>query len=165
METILKKVPGAVDVVADRIVGKSRIPHRSREDRPLRSRHPRRSGGDRGGHRRREPTMSVEGASGIRSASAIRANSVTTSEELQRILVPCAGAPRCRSARLPRSPHARPPGDQERELLLVGYVTLNTRDRDEVSVVEGGRRPDPGEDRGRRTDSSTGILLPVGRAV
>ena len=150
----------------DRRQALSRIPHRSREDRPLRSRHPRRSGGDRGGHRRREPDDVGGGARAVSDPRPLSAptarqpRGVAANPRARRRRRPGADQPGCRD-----SPHARPPGDQEREL-AAGRLRDAEHARPRRSERRrGGRRPDPGEDRGRRTDSSTGILLPVGRAV
>ena len=153
MEKILKEVPGATDVVADRIVGKPYIEFRIDREKIARY-----------GVNIRDVQDVIE--------IAIGGENLTTSVEGRerypiRVRYP---------ARVPRQPRGTPadprPGGQRRPTCpspksssigytlgpqeiksentrLVGYVTMNTRDRDEVSVVEDADKSS-GPDRGRR---------------
>ena len=139
MEQILKQVPGATDVVADRIVGKPYIEYEL--DRAEIARYgvnirdvqdviETAVGGE-------NLTMSIEGRERypirVRYLRELRDNF----EELERILVPTSTGAHVPIAQLARIRYTVGPQELKSENgLLVGYVTLNTRDRDEVSVVE-----------------------------
>jgi Cu(I)/Ag(I) efflux system membrane protein CusA/SilA len=139
METLLRQVPGAVDVVADRIIGKPYLEYViDREsaarygvlvediDRVIETA----VGGEL-------TTTTVEGTARypvrVRYARELR----DSLEELARVLVPTAT-----DAQVPLQAVARlrfvlgPQEIKSENTLKVGYVTLNTRDRDEISVVE-----------------------------
>jgi Cu(I)/Ag(I) efflux system membrane protein CusA/SilA len=139
LEKMLKEVPGATDVVADRIVGKPYIEFRIDREKIARYGVNIRDvqdvieiaiGGD-------NLTTSVEGRERypirIRYLREFRDNL----EELQRILVPAADGTNIPLAEVVSIAYALGPQEIKSEnTRLVGYVTLNTRDRDEVSVVE-----------------------------
>ena len=143
MELILKQVPGATDVVADRIVGKPYIEYEL--DRAEIARY--------GVHIRdvqdvietavggENLTMSVEGRERypirVRYLRELRDNF----DELERILVPTSTGAQIPIAQVARIRYTVGPQELKSENgLLVGYVTMNTRDRDEVSVVEDAER-------------------------
>jgi Cu(I)/Ag(I) efflux system membrane protein CusA/SilA len=139
MEQILRKVPGATDVVADRIVGKPYIQYEI--DREAMARY---------GVNIRDVqdvieigiggenlTMSVEGRERypirVRYARELRERF----DDLERVLVPTSTGAHVPIGQLARITYTIGPQELKSEQgLLVGYVTLNTRDRDEVSVVE-----------------------------
>jgi Cu(I)/Ag(I) efflux system membrane protein CusA/SilA len=139
MEQILKEVPGATDVVADRIVGKPYIEYEL--DRAEIARYgvnirdvqdviETAVGGE-------NLTMSVEGRERypirVRYLRELRDNF----EELERVLVPTSTGAHVPIAQVARIRYTVGPQELKSENgLLVGYVTMNTRDRDEVSVVE-----------------------------
>ncbi len=139
LEKTLKQVPGATDVVADRIVGKPYIEFRIDRQRLARYGVNIRDvqdiietgiGGD-------NLTTSVEGRERypirVRYPRELRDNL----EELQRILVPAADGAQVPISQVAEVRYTVGPQEIKSEnTLLVGYVTLNTRDRDEVSVVE-----------------------------
>ena len=139
IEKILKRVPGATDVVADRIVGKPYIEYKI--DRAAAARY---------GVNVRDVEDIIEIAIGGENLSysvegreryAIRVRYPRELrerfEDLERVLVPTS-----RGGHIPIKDVAKIDyriGPQELKSengLLVGYVTMNTRDRDEVSVVE-----------------------------
>ncbi|MGQ0553383.1 MAG: efflux RND transporter permease subunit [Planctomycetota bacterium] len=143
MERVLREVPGAVDVVADRIVGKPYLEFVI--DRQSAARYgvaiedvndvvEVAIGGERS-------TTTVEGTARypvrVRYARELR----DTLEALQRVLVPTAAG-----AQVPLTAVASlrfeigPQEIKSENALKVGYVTLNTRDRDEISVVEDAER-------------------------
>ena len=139
MERILREVPGAVDVVADRIIGKPYLEYVI--DREAAARY-----GvlvediDRvievaiGGER---VTTTVEGTARypvrVRYARELR----DSLESLERVLVPTMGEAQVPLTAVAKIRFAIGPQEIKSEnTLKVGYVTLNTRDRDEVSVVE-----------------------------
>jgi copper/silver efflux system protein len=139
MERVLREVPGAVDVVADRIVGKPYLEFVI--DRAAAARYgvtiedvndviEVAIGGELA-------TTTVEGTARypvrVRYARELR----DTLEALQKVLVPTASG-----AQVPLTTvtslrfEIGPQEIKSENTLKVGYVTLNTRDRDEVSVVE-----------------------------
>jgi copper/silver efflux system protein len=143
IERVLRDVPGAVDVVADRIVGKPYLEFVI--DREAAARYgvtiedvndviEIAIGGER-------TTTTVEGTARfpvrVRYARELR----DTFEALQRVLLPSASG-----AQVPLSAVAAlryeigPQEIKSENTAKVGYVTLNTRDRDEVSVVEDAER-------------------------
>ena len=168
IEQILKEAPGATDVVADRIVGKPYIEFRIDREKIARYGVNIRDVQDVieiaiGGE---NLTMSVEGRERypirVRYPRELRDNL----EELQRILVPAANGAQVPISQVADVRYTLGPQEIKSEnTLLVGYVTMNTRDRDEVSVVEDADAPDPGQDRVGRADVPAGLLLPVGRPV
>jgi Cu(I)/Ag(I) efflux system membrane protein CusA/SilA len=139
MEQILKEVPGATDVVADRIVGKPYIEYEL--DRAEIARYgvnirdvqdviETAVGGE-------NLTMSVEGRERypirVRYLRELRDNF----DELERVLVPTSTGAHVPIAQVAKIRYTIGPQELKSENgLLVGYVTMNTRDRDEVSVVE-----------------------------
>jgi Cu(I)/Ag(I) efflux system membrane protein CusA/SilA len=139
MEQILKQVPGATDVVADRIVGKPYIEYEL--DRAEIARYgvnirdvqdviETAVGGE-------NLTMSVEG----RERYPIRVRYLRelrdSFDELERVLVPTSTGAHIPIAQVANIRYTVGPQELKSENgLLVGYVTMNTRDRDEVSVVE-----------------------------
>jgi Cu(I)/Ag(I) efflux system membrane protein CusA/SilA len=143
MERILRQVDGATDVVADRIVGKPYIEYEI--DRAAIARY---------GVNIRDVqdviefaiggenlTMSVEG----RERYPIRVRYLRELRErfddLERILVPTSTGAHVPIAQLATIRYSLGPQELKSENgLLVGYVTMNTRDRDEVSVVEDAER-------------------------
>jgi Cu(I)/Ag(I) efflux system membrane protein CusA/SilA len=143
MEPILRGVPGATDVVADRIVGKPYIEYQI--DREAIARYGVNIqdvqdvieiaiGGE-------NLTMSVEG----RERYPIRVRYLREFRErfddLERILVPSSTGAQIPIGQLAKIRYSLGPQELKSENgLLVGYVTMNTRDRDEVSVVEDAER-------------------------
>lgn len=139
MEAVLREVPGAVDVVADRIVGKPYLEYVI--DREAAARHgvlvedvndviEVAIGGER-------TTTTVEGTQRypvrVRYARELR----DTLEALERVLVPAASGAQVPLTSVADLRYALGPQEIKSEnTLKVGYVTLNTRDRDEISVVE-----------------------------
>ena len=143
MEGVLRTVPGATDVVADRIVGKPYLEFTIDRERIARF-------GVRvqdvqdaitialGGM---ELTQTVEGREryGVRIRYA--RDQRQDLPELERVLVPAAGGAQIPISRLCTIQTVVGPQEIKGERnLLVGYVTMNTRDRDEVSVVEDAER-------------------------
>ena len=139
MEELLKQVPGATDVVADRITGKPYVEvHIDREKlarygasiRDVQDVIELAIGGDDLGR-------SVEGRERypirVRYLRELRDNL----EELERVLVPTASGDHVPLNQVADVRYTIGPQEIKSEnTLLVGYVTMNTRDRDEVSVVE-----------------------------
>ncbi len=132
-------VPGENDVVADRIVGKPYIEYEL--DRAEIARYgvnirdvqdviETAVGGE-------NLTMSVEGRERypirVRYLRELRDNF----DELERVLVPTSTGAHVPIAQVAKIRYTIGPQELKSENgLLVGYVTMNTRDRDEVSVVE-----------------------------
>jgi Cu(I)/Ag(I) efflux system membrane protein CusA/SilA len=139
MEQILKTVPGATDVVADRIIGKPYIEFAIDRERIARYGVTIRDVQDvieiaLGGMNLLE---SVEG----RERYPIRLRYVRDLREdlpdIQKLLVPMAAGGHVPLAHVVEIRTVIGPQEIKGEGgLLVGYVTMNTRDRDEVSVVE-----------------------------
>lgn len=143
MEQVLRKVPGASDVVADRIVGKPYVEYEI--DREAIARY---------GVNIRDVqdvieiaiggetlTMSVEGRERypirVRYPRELRERF----EDLGNVLVPTATGSHVPIGQLARIRYTLGPQELKSENgLLVGYVTMNTRYRDEVSVVEHAER-------------------------
>ena len=139
IEQILRKVPGATDVVADRLVGKPYIEYEI--DRKAIARY---------GVNIRDVqdiieiaiggenlTMSVEGRERypirVRYLREFRENF----DDLLRVLVPTSTGADIPISQVAKVRHTIGPQELKSENgLLVGYVTMNTRDRDEISVVE-----------------------------
>ena len=139
LEQMLKEVPGATDVVADRIVGKPYIEYRIDREKLARYGVTVRDVQDVielaiGGE---NLTTSVEGRERypirVRYPRELRDNL----EELERVLVPTAAGEHIPISQVAEIQYSLGPQEIKSEnTLLVGYVTMNTRDRDEVSVVE-----------------------------
>ncbi len=143
IEKILRRVPGATDVVADRIVGKPYI--RYEIDRVAIARH---------GVNVRDVqdvieiavggenlTTSVEGRERypirVRYPRELRERF----DDLERVLVPTSHGGQVPIGQVAKIRYVTGPQELKSEGgLLVGYVTMNTRDRDEVSVVEDAER-------------------------
>src|SRR5262249_55835310 len=143
MEKVLRQVPGATDVVADRIVGKPYLEFEI--DRKASARY---------GVNVRDVqdvlevavggenlTTTVEGRERypvrVRYPRELR----TRLDDLERILVPTSTGAHLPLAQVAKVRYVLGPQELKSENgLLVGYVTLNTRDRDEVSVVEDAER-------------------------
>jgi Cu(I)/Ag(I) efflux system membrane protein CusA/SilA len=139
LEKIIKEVPGAVDVLADRIVGKSYIEYEI--DRIAAARY---------GVNIKDVQDVIETAIGgmnltwtvegrerypvrVRYARELRDNF----DALAKIMVPTPTGAQVPIAQVADIKYSIGPGMIKSEnSLLVGYVTFNTRDRDEVSVVE-----------------------------
>jgi Cu(I)/Ag(I) efflux system membrane protein CusA/SilA len=143
MERVLREVPGATDVVADRIVGKPYIEFEIDREAIARYGVNIRDVQDVievaiGGE---NLTMSVEG----RERYPIRVRYLRELRErfddLERILVPTSTGAHIPIGQLATIRYSLGPQELKSENgLLVGYVTMNTRDRDEVSVVEDAER-------------------------
>lgn len=139
IEALLREVPGATDIVADRIVGKPYLQIAIDRERIARYGVNIRDVQDvielaLGGANLME---SVEG----RERYPIRVRLARDFREdlaaIERINVPAAGGAQVPLAQLAELETVLGPQEIKGERgLLVGYVTLNTRDRDEVSVVE-----------------------------
>lgn len=139
MEPLLQKVSGAIDVVADRIVGKPYIQYEIDREAIARYGVSIRDVQDVieiaiGGE---NLTVSVEGRERypirVRYPRELRERF----DDLERVLVPTASGSQIPISQLARITYSIGPQELKSEGgLLVGYVTLNTRDRDEVSVVE-----------------------------
>ena len=139
IEQLLKHVPGATDIVADRIVGKPYLEFEIDRDRIARYGVNIRDVQDVieiaiGGMNIME---SVEG----RERYPIRVRYLREFREdvpeLEKILVPSSSGAQIPLAQVLTIKSVLGPQEIKGERgLLVGYVTMNTRDRDEVSVVE-----------------------------
>ncbi|MCE9561321.1 MAG: efflux RND transporter permease subunit [Planctomycetes bacterium] len=143
IEKILRRVPGATDVVADRIVGKPYI--RYEIDRVAIARY---------GVNVRDVqdvieiaiggenlTTSVEGRERypirVRYPRELRERF----DDLERVLVPTSTGSHVPIGQVAKIRYVIGPQELKSESgLLVGYVTMNTRDRDEVGVVEDAER-------------------------
>lgn len=139
MEALLRDVPGATDIVADRIVGKPYLQIEIDRDRIARY-----------GVNVRDVQDVIETALGgvnimdsvegrerypirIRLARDFREDAAA----IQQINVPSSSGAQVPLAQLAAIRTVLGPQEIKGERgLLVGYVTMNTRDRDEVSVVE-----------------------------
>lgn len=142
MERILRDVPGAVDVVADRIVGKPTLDFRI--DRDALARH---------GASVEDVQRAIElGIGGERVATTVEGrerypirlryavDARATREDLERIPVfTGSGAAYPIGSLAPLEVRLGPSEIKSENGRLVGYVTLNARGRDEVSVVEDGQ--------------------------
>jgi len=139
IERILKDTPGATDVVADRIVGKPYIEFRIDREKIARYGVTIRDVQDVieiaiGGE---NLTMSVEGRERYPIRVRYPREQRDNLEELQRILIPAANGVQVPINQVADVRYTLGPQEIKSEnALLVGYVTMNTRDRDEVSVVE-----------------------------
>ena len=143
IEQLLKSVPGATDIVADRIVGKPYLEFEIDRDKIARHGVNIRDVQDViemaiGGMNLME---SVEG----RERYPIRLRYLREFREdfpeLERILLPTSTGAQVPLAQVLTIKSVLGPQEIKGERgLLVGYVTMNTRDRDEVSVVEDAER-------------------------
>ena len=139
LEPILQQVPGATDVVADRITGKPYIEFAIDREKSARYGVNIRDVQDVieiaiGGE---NIMTSVEGRERypirVRYPRELRDNL----EDLHRILVPAANGAHVPISQVADIRYTIGPQEIKSEnTLLVGYVTLNTRERDEISVVE-----------------------------
>ncbi|MGE3537862.1 MAG: efflux RND transporter permease subunit [Candidatus Tectimicrobiota bacterium] len=139
MEQILKQVPGATDVVADRIVGKPYIEFEIDREKIARYGVNIRDVQDVieiaiGGENVME---SVEGRERYPIRIRYPRDWREDLDDLEKILVPSASGAQIPLVQLAHLRMVTGPQEIKGERgLLVGYVTMNTRDRDEVSVVE-----------------------------
>lgn len=143
MEAILRQVPGATDVVADRIIGKPYIEYEVDREAIARYGVNIRDVQDVievaiGGE---NLTTSVEGRERypirVRYPRELRERF----DDLEHVLVPTSTGAHVPIGELTRIRYVLGPQELKSEHgLLVGYVTMNTRDRDEVSVVEDAER-------------------------
>jgi Cu(I)/Ag(I) efflux system membrane protein CusA/SilA len=143
IEQLLRKVPGSTDVVADRIVGKPYIEYEINRDAIARYGVNIRDVQDVieiaiGGE---NLAMSVEG----RERYPIRVRYLRelreTFDDLERVLVPTSTGAHIPIGQVAKIRYTVGPQELKSEGgLLVGYVTMNTRDRDEISVVEDAER-------------------------
>jgi Cu(I)/Ag(I) efflux system membrane protein CusA/SilA len=143
MEPILRSVSGATDVVADRLIGKPYIEFEINREAAARYGVNIRDVQDVieigiGGE---NLTTSVEGRERypirVRYLRELRDNF----EDLKRILVPTSDGNHIPIAQVTEISYSIGPQELKSENgLLVGYVTLNTRQRDEISVVEDAER-------------------------
>jgi Cu(I)/Ag(I) efflux system membrane protein CusA/SilA len=138
IEQLLREVPGATDIVADRIVGKPYIQIEIDRDRIGRYGVNIRDVQDviemaLGGMNLME---SVEGRERYPIRIRLARDFREDAEALQRISVPTSTGAQVPLAQLATISTVLGPQEIKGERgLLVGYVTMNTRDRDEVSVV------------------------------
>ena len=133
-----------------------REPHR-----PLRRQHPRRAGRHRDRHRRREPDDIGRGPRALPDPRPLSRELRERLDDLERILVPTSTGAHVPIAQVAKIRYTLGPQELKSENgLLVGYVTLNTRDRDEVSVVEDAERAAPGQARSTRRAGSRTLAPP-----
>ncbi len=139
IEQLLREVPGATDIVADRIVGKPYIQIDIDRDRIGRYGVNIRNVQDviemaLGGMNLME---SVEGRERYPIRIRLARDFREDTEAIQRISVPTSTGAQVPLAQLATITTVLGPQEIKGERgLLVGYVTMNTRDRDEVSVVD-----------------------------
>ena len=139
MEQLLREVPGATDVVADRIVGKPYVQIEIDRDRIGRYGVNIRDVQDvietsLGGMNLME---SVEGRERYPIRVRLARDFREDVEAIHRVSVPTATGAQVPLAQLASVRTVLGPQEIKGERgLLVGYVTMNTRDRDEVSVVQ-----------------------------
>ena len=139
IEQLLREVPGATDIVADRIVGKPYIQIEIDRDRIGRYGVNVKDVQDvieiaLGGMNLME---SVEGRERYPIRVRLARDFREDSEAIQHISVPTATGAQVPLAQLAEITTVLGPQEIKGERgLLVGYVTMNTRDRDEVSVVD-----------------------------
>jgi len=138
IEQLLREVPGATDIVADRIVGKPYIQIEIDRDRIGRYGVNIRDVQDvievaLGGMNLME---SVEGRERYPIRVRLARDFREDTEAIERISVPTSSGAQVPLAQLASITTVLGPQEIKGERgLLVGYVTMNTRDRDEVSVV------------------------------
>ncbi len=138
VEQILREVPGATDIIADRIVGKPYIQIEIDRDRIARYGVNIRDVQDvtemsLGGMNIME---SVEGRERYPIRIRLARDFREDMDAIERVNVPTTGGAQVPLAQLAEIRTVLGPQEIKGERgLLVGYVTMNTRDRDEVSVV------------------------------
>jgi Cu(I)/Ag(I) efflux system membrane protein CusA/SilA len=139
MEQLLREVPGATDIVADRIVGKPYVQIEIDRDRIGRYGVNIRDVQDvievaLGGLNLME---SVEGRERYPIRIRLARDFRSDLDAIQRVSVPTATGAQVPLAQLAHITTVLGPQEIKGERgLLVGYVTMNTRGRDEVSVVD-----------------------------
>ena len=143
LESIIKETPGAVDVIADRIVGKPYIEFKINREAVARYGVDLRDVQDvievaLGG---KNITWTVEGRERypvrVRYLREIR----DSFDMLPRVLIPAPGGEQIPITQVCDIEYTIGPSIiKSEDTLLMGYVTFNTRDRDEVSVVEDAAR-------------------------
>jgi Cu(I)/Ag(I) efflux system membrane protein CusA/SilA len=159
IEQILKTVPGATDVVADRIVGKPYLQIEIDRERIARYGVNVRDVQDvielaLGGANLME---SVEGRERYPIRVRLARDFREDVESIARINVPAASGAQVPLAQLADITTVLGPQEIKGERgLLVGYVTMNTRDRDEVSVVQ------DAEQALRRAVADGSLVVPAG---
>jgi Cu(I)/Ag(I) efflux system membrane protein CusA/SilA len=138
MEKILQDVPGATDVVADRIVGKPYIEYEINREEAARYGVSIRDVQDVieiavGGE---NLTASVEGRERYPIRVRYQRELRDSFEDLERVLVPTSDGAHVPIGQVAKIRYVLGPQELKSENgLLVGYVTMNTRDRAEVSLV------------------------------
>ncbi|MBX9790596.1 MAG: efflux RND transporter permease subunit [Pirellulales bacterium] len=143
MEQLLRKVPGATDVVADRLVGKPYLEYEINREAAARFGVQIRDVQDVieiaiGGE---NLTTTVEGRERYPIRVRYPRERRERFDDLERILVPTSSGGQVPISQVAKVRYVIGPQEIKSENgLLVGYVTLNTRDRDEVSVVEDAER-------------------------
>jgi Cu(I)/Ag(I) efflux system membrane protein CusA/SilA len=143
IERLLREVPGATDIVADRIVGKPYVQIEIERERIARYGVNIRDVQDvietaLGGVNLME---SVEGRERYPIRVRLARDFREDLEAIERINVPASSGAQVPLAQLASITTVLGPQEIKGERgLLVGYVTMNTRDRDEVSVVEDAER-------------------------
>ncbi|QDT52763.1 Cation efflux system protein CusA [Caulifigura coniformis] len=143
MEQILKKVPGTVDVVADRLVGKPYLEYEINREAAARYGVSIRDIQDVieiaiGGE---QITSTVEGRERYPVRVRYPREMRERFDDLEHVLVPTASGAQVPIAQVAKLAYSIGPQEiKSEDGLLVGYVTLNTRDRDEISVVEDAER-------------------------
>ncbi len=143
IEALVKEVPGATDIVADRIVGKPYLEFEIDRDRIARYGVSIRDVQD-------VIEISISGMNIMESVEGrerypIRVRYLREFREdipeLEKILLPTSSGAQVPLAQVLTIKSVLGPQEIKGERgLLVGYVTMNTRDRDEVSVVEDAER-------------------------
>jgi Cu(I)/Ag(I) efflux system membrane protein CusA/SilA len=139
IERLLRQVPGTTDVVADRIIGKPYIQYEIDRDAIKRYGINIRDVQDIieiavGGE---NLTTTVEGRERYPMRVRYPRELRERFDDLEKILVPTSSGASVPMAQVAKVRFTLGPSELKSENgLLVGYVTMNTRDRDEVSVVE-----------------------------
>jgi Cu(I)/Ag(I) efflux system membrane protein CusA/SilA len=143
IEQVLRTVPGATDIVADRIVGKPYVQIRIDRENAARYGVNIRDAQDviemaLGGMNLME---SVEGRERYPIRLRLAREYRESLEAISTVSVPTSGGAQVPLGQLATIETVLGPQEIKGERgLLVGYVTMNTRDRDEVSVVEDAER-------------------------
>lgn len=143
IERVLRTVPGATDIVADRIVGKPYVQIRIDREKAARYGVNVRDAQDviemaLGGMNLME---SVEGRERYPIRIRLAREYRESLDSVSNVLVPTSGGAQVPLGQLATIETVLGPQEIKGERgLLVGYVTMNTRDRDEVSVVEDAER-------------------------
>jgi Cu(I)/Ag(I) efflux system membrane protein CusA/SilA len=143
MERLLRKVPGATDVVADRLIGKPYIEYEINREAAARYGVQVRDVQDVieiaiGGE---NLTTTVEGRQRYPIRVRYPRERRERFDDLERILVPTSSGAHVPISQVADIRYAIGPQEIKSENgLLVGYVTLNTRDRDEIGVVQDAER-------------------------